>query len=251
MNTLQQHIDEALFNKNGIDAQSAAKAAEKEMIKNYIFPNEDLEYPNLNDAETAETDWQDIDIEIKGDKLELHMKVNPEYQVPSYQCVIDGLPANFPYRISKIIVDYSGSGKCYLFILIQNCQIKELSDVFTPDFEAVIEKNNRNVTGGIELYITHNPQLTSLKGCPQENVVELIINSNPKLMSINGIPSSINNKSDFASFSIKPNETIDQISLGPKDENIHVQTLYNALDKNCPLARSIKAVMQMKFGIRL
>ena len=248
MNTLQQRIDEALFSKNGIDTQSAAKAAEKEMIKNYIFPDEDLVYPDTNDTEEA---WQDIDIEIKGDKLELHMKVNPAYQVPSYQCVIDGLPANFPYRISKITVDYPGSGNCYLFILIQNCQIKELSDIFTPDFEAVIEKNNRKVTGGIQLYISHNPQLSSLKGCPQEHVVELVIDSNPKLMSIDGIPSSIDNKSDSIYFTIKPDETIKQISLGPKDENIHVQTLYNALDKNCKLARSIKAVMKMKFGIRL
>lgn len=239
MKTLQDNISEALFSKKGIDAEKTTNKITDDLIKKYI---------------SADDEQQSVDVEVDGNKLTIYLKSHPDYYISHRSLLLGCVPAGFPFKISKvIIVEHDSKNATYeygLWLGIFNCKVKSLSELFTDDFEIVTPKGRGRLRNGLEIQIQNCPNLTSLEGCPQKDVSDFRINNCKSLTSLDGMPEKINRICDYT-YGITLDETMDSISMGPKNDNVPAKDFYNHLDPTCKLAKSVKATMRREFGIEL
>lgn len=135
MNTLQSHIDEALFSKKGIDAQTLTG----EEFKKYAL---DTLYKHSHQNYDDEKIWSLNMVTLGPDGYEIHN--THSYDFGLFYMTKKDLP--LPVKIAKV----EGG------LRIINCDIENLDDILTE---------NCKIGWLLDIFKCH--ELTSLKGCPE------------------------------------------------------------------------------------
>lgn len=255
MNTLQSHIEEALFSKKGIDPSAVASSV-ADMRKCKI----------IKEFSGDDTKRGSIEVEVKNDELYLTTVKDRNWTVFIFE--LDKLPKDvYPLNIRQI----SGTAWSFFFT-VRSDKITSMDEIFSDKFENNLEIAHGKGRCGINLMILQCYNLTSLKGCP-ECVDKLTLMFNRQLKNLDGMPKWIDEElvitpiNDFKAvnftnrqgdvsislvYDIEPKTTklrdkLISLSLADSEafesDCIFLKDVYNHLDKRCAVAQTIKKAL--------